>query len=139
MEKRSRCESILEIRTPHRLPAVYTLPVLLGVVLIKVVLSRYVGAVGKDIESTALNADAWHHVSDAMTSGFAFIGITVGLLTGNPAADDWAALCASPIILFNALRQIRAPAAELLDTAPMWRESRDWRSALSARWVFVTT
>jgi cation diffusion facilitator family transporter len=33
-------ESILEIRTPHRLPAPYTLAVLIGVVVIKVLLSR---------------------------------------------------------------------------------------------------
>ncbi len=111
-------ESILEIRTPHRLPEPYTLAVLLGVVVIKVVLSRYVGAVGEDIESTAVKADAWHHLSDAITSALAFIGITVALFTRNPTADDWAALFASPVILFNGLRQLRAPLREILDTAP---------------------
>ena len=94
-------ESISEIRTPHRLPAAYTLAVLIGVVVIKVVLSRYVNSVGRDIESAAVKADAWHHLSDAITSAFAFVGITIALLTKNPTADDWAALCASPIILFN--------------------------------------
>jgi divalent metal cation (Fe/Co/Zn/Cd) transporter len=39
-------------------------------------------------------------------------------LIKNPAADDWAALCASPIIMFNALRQLRLPIAELLDATP---------------------
>jgi len=111
-------ESIIEIRTPHRLPEPYTLAVLLGVVVIKVVLSRYVSSVGEDIESTAVKADAWHHLSDAITSALAFIGITVALFTMNPSADDWAALCASPIILFNGLRQVRAPLREILDTAP---------------------
>jgi len=33
-------------------------------------------------------------------------------------ADDWAALCASPVILFSAWRQLQSPLAELLDTAP---------------------
>jgi cation diffusion facilitator family transporter len=111
-------ESISEIRTPHRLPAPYTLAVLIGVVVIKVLLSRYVKAIGAEIESTAVKADAWHHLSDAITSAFAFIGITIGLITRNPTADDWAALCASPIILFNGFRQIRSPIAELLDTTP---------------------
>ena len=73
---------------------------------------------GADIESTAVKADAWHHLSDAITSGLAFIGITIGLLTNNPTADDWAALCAAPILLFNGLRQMRTPFGELLDTAP---------------------
>jgi cation diffusion facilitator family transporter len=111
-------ESISEIRTPHELPAPYTLGVLLGVVAIKVVMSRYVNRIGAEIESTAVTADAWHHLSDAITSGLAFIGITAALLTKNAAADDWAALSASPIILFNGIQQLRPPLRELLDTAP---------------------
>jgi len=100
------------------MPAPYTLAVLIAVITIKVVLSRYVKGVGTEIESTAVKADAWHYLSDAITSGFAFIGITIGLMRRNPTSDDWAALCASPIILFNGLRQMRSPVAELLDTIP---------------------
>jgi cation diffusion facilitator family transporter len=111
-------ESISEIRTPHRLPAPYTLGVLIGVVLIKILLSRYVGSVAENIESAAVKADAWHHLSDAITSGFAFVGVSVALLTKNASADDWAALCASPIIMFNGFRQMKGPIGELLDTAP---------------------
>jgi len=111
-------QSVSEIRTPHRLPEAYTLPILLGVVVLKVFFSRYVSSIAGDIESTAVKADAWHHISDAVVSGFAFVGISIGLLSKNATADDWAALCASPIILFSALRQMRAPIAELLDTAP---------------------
>jgi cation diffusion facilitator family transporter len=111
-------ESVKEIRTPHRLPAPYTLAVLLAVVLVKWLLSRYVGSVGAEIESTAVKADAWHHLSDAITSSLAFVGITIGLLTNSPTADDWAALCAAPIILFNGIRQMRTPVRELLDTTP---------------------
>lgn len=40
-------ESILKIRTPHHLPAWFTLPVLLGVVAVKEVLSRRVFAVAQ--------------------------------------------------------------------------------------------
>src|ERR1700682_466165 len=102
-------ESIKRIQEPHPLPKPYTLWVLLAVVGIKVLLARYVTGVGESLESTAVRSDAWHHLSDAITSGFAFIGISVALWTRNPAADDWAALCASPIIIFNASRQLRLP------------------------------
>ena len=111
-------ESISQIRTPHTLPVPYTLLVLLAVAPLKILLSRYVSKVAKDIDSTAVRGDAWHHLSDAITSLFAFIGISVALVTKNPSADDWAALCASPVILYNAWRQVRAPFAEILDTAP---------------------
>jgi len=111
-------ESIRQIQTPHLLPNPYTLWVLFSVVGIKILLSRYVSSVGKGIDSTAVRSDAWHHLSDAITSTFAFIGISIALWSRNPAADDWAALCASPIIIFNALRQLRTPFEELLDIAP---------------------
>src|ERR1700678_4729125 len=113
-------ESIHEIRAPHRLPAPYTLVVLAGVLLIKGLLSRHVGNIGEQIGSTAVNADAWHHLSDAITSGFAFVGISIALIGGPgwESADDWAALCASFVILYNAWHKMRPAVLELADIAP---------------------
>jgi cation diffusion facilitator family transporter len=111
-------QSINLIRTPHQIPHAYTLWVLLCVVPIKAFLSRYVSGVSKKIESSALRGDAWHHLSDAIISAFAFVGISAALLTGDYTADDWAALCVAPIILFGGWKQLRRPVAELLDTAP---------------------
>ncbi|MFT4114534.1 cation diffusion facilitator family transporter [Silvibacterium sp.] len=125
-------ESISLIRTPHQIPQPYTLWVLLGVVVTKLVLSRFVSGVAAEIESTAVKGDAWHHLSDAITSGFAFVGITAALLTKNASADDWAALCASPVILFNAWRQLRTPMAELIDTAPPPEIEQHVREAAAA-------
>jgi cation diffusion facilitator family transporter len=111
-------QSINLIRTPHRLPHAFTLWVLICVVPIKAFLSRYVSGVSKQIDSAALRGDAWHHLSDALISAFAFVGISVALVTKNPTADDWAALCVAPIIFFGGWKQLRGPIAELLDTAP---------------------
>jgi cation diffusion facilitator family transporter len=111
-------ESISRIKTPHRIPEPYTLWVLLSVFIVKIFLSRYVGSVGEGIDSSAVRSDAWHHISDAITSAFVFVGISIALVTKNAAADDWAALCASGVIIFNAWRQMRTPVGELLDTAP---------------------
>jgi cation diffusion facilitator family transporter len=111
-------ESIVLLRTPHPLPKSYTLWVLLAVFAIKLLLTRYVSSVALNIDSTAVRGDAWHHFSDAITSLFAFVGISVALWTKDCRADDWAALCASAVILFNAWRQMRKPMDEILDTAP---------------------
>jgi cation diffusion facilitator family transporter len=111
-------ESISLIRHPHPLPRAYTLWVLLVVVAIKLLLWRYVFSVAHIIESTAVRVDAWHHLSDAITSLFAFIGISLALWTKDARMDDWAALFASPVILFSAWRQLQSPLAEILDTAP---------------------
>src|ERR1700733_7792391 len=125
-------ESIRRIETPHPLPEPYTLWVLLAVVGIKLLLSRYVSSVGEGIDSTAVRSDAWHHLSDAITSAFAFVGISIALWTRNAAADDWAALCASPVIIFNAWRQLRIPLGELLDASPAPQLEELVRSAASA-------
>lgn len=125
-------ESISLIRTPHPLPVPYTLLVLLAVIPLKILLSRYVSSVAHDIDSTAVRGDAWHHLSDAIVSVFAFVGISVALLTKNPRADDWAALCAVPVILYNAWRQIQAPFAEILDTAPPPQVEKQVREAAAS-------
>jgi len=73
-----------------------------------------------------LNADAWHHRSDALTSLAAFIGISVALTAGEgyESADGWAALVACVVIAFNGVRLFRASLREVLDvTAP--KEVRD--------------
>jgi hypothetical protein len=83
-------QSIIEIRTPHHSPAWFTLPVLIAVIVVKELLSRRVFAVANTLDSNALKGDAWHHRSDAVTSGAAAIGITIALIGGKgwEMADD---------------------------------------------------
>ena len=66
--------SIHEILTvSKRAPEVFTLYVLIIVVLVKEILFRLIFKVGKETGSTVVQADAWHHRSDAITSLAAFI------------------------------------------------------------------
>jgi len=113
-------EAIREIRTPHHTPAPWTLAVLVGVVLVKWVLSRRVHAVGAEIRSTAVQADAWHHLSDALTSAAAFVGISIAVVGGPgwESADDWAALAAAGVIAVNGVRTLRPALAEIMDRMP---------------------
>lgn len=113
-------QSIHEIITPHHAPASFTLIVLIVVVLVKELLFRFILDVGKMVNSVAVKNDAWHHRSDAITSGAAFIGISIALIggTGYEEADDYAALCASIIIIYNAYRMFKPALFEVMDTAP---------------------
>jgi cation diffusion facilitator family transporter len=118
-------EAIQEIRSPHGPPAAWTLAVLVTVVLVKAVLSRRVFTVGLAIGSTAVKADAWHHLSDAVTSAAAFVGISLALwgtrVRGEPgwaAADDWAALAASAVIAYNGVALLRPALHDLMDRMP---------------------
>jgi len=113
-------QSVREILTPHHLPHWSTLIVLILVVVIKESLARWVGKIGTEAGSTSLQADAWHHRSDAMTSVAAFLGITIGLVggPGYEPADDWAALVACLIISYSSFRLLRMAVKDLLDASP---------------------
>jgi cation diffusion facilitator family transporter len=112
--------AIVFIRTPHEMPRRFTLAVLLGVILIKEGLFRYVLKTGKQINSQAVKSDAYHHRSDAITSIAAFVGISIALILGpgHESADDWAALVAAGIIVFNAISLLRPAVNEVMDAAP---------------------
>ena len=112
--------SILYINTPHLLPEKFTLWILVVVIVIKEAMFRYVLSIGKRIKSSAVKADAYHHRSDAITSVAAFIGITIALIAGKgyEGADDWAALIASALILYNAILLLRPALDEIMDAAP---------------------
>ena len=93
--------AVREILTPHHLPSPFTLFVAAGVILIKEALYQRVSRVGREVGSTAVAADAWHHRADAVSSLAAFIGISVALWGGPgwEAADDWAALVAAMLVV----------------------------------------
>jgi cation diffusion facilitator family transporter len=111
-----------EILTPHRAPAAWTLIVLVGVIVVKEALFRFLLRGADMLESDAARADAWHHRADAITSAAAFVGITIAIwgpgLFQSPElvlADEVAAMVASGIILFTGLRLMRPSLRELLD------------------------
>lgn len=112
--------AIRDIIRPHSVPAPFTLYVLVAVVLIKELLFRYVEREGAELESTVVRADAWHHRSDAITSLFAFIGISAALIggPGYEAADDYAATLAGCVIAWNGWKLLRPAMNELMDIAP---------------------
>lgn len=113
-------QAVSEIRTPHNTPAPWTLAVLIGVIVIKLVLARRVRAVGVDIGSRAVEADASHHLSDTITSTAAFVGIAIALWGGEgwESADDWAALLATAVIAYNGAQLLRTAARDLMDHTP---------------------
>jgi len=126
--------SVLEIFRPHHAPESFTLIVLIVVVIVKEMLFRFVDRLGRKTESTALQTDAWHHRTDAMTSIAAFIGISIALLGGPrwQSADAWAALFACVLIAINGWRLFNPALHEILDTAPRGEIAEQVRAAAVA-------
>lgn len=111
--------AVHEIITPHRAPHWLTLPLLAGVVGVKLWFSRRVAQAGAAAGSTALGGEALHHYSDALTSGAAFVGIAIALLggPGYEAADDWAALLACVVITINGVNMCNRAIGDVMDVA----------------------
>jgi len=112
--------AVREILTPHQIPHRFTLFVAAGVILVKETLYRRVFQVGDEMGSTAVRADAWHHRSDAISSGAAFVGIALARLGGPgwESADDWAALVAASIIAINGFMMLQPAIDDLMDRVP---------------------
>ena len=112
--------SLLGIIEPRSAPSPWTLVVLLAVIAVKEILFRFVLHESAHAESSVMETDAWHHRADAITSGAAFMGVTIALVGGHgyEHADNWAALAAAFVIAFNGWRLLRPAFGELMDTAP---------------------
>jgi len=113
-------EAARGIARPRQGPAPFTLLVLVIVVCLKEGLFRFVRRESLLVDSSAVQTDAWHHRSDAITSLAAAIGISVSLLGGKgyESADDVAAVLAASIIAWNGWRLLRPALNELMDTSP---------------------
>jgi len=99
------------------MPKAWTLVVLVVVIAIKEVLFQMLMRAGRRVGSSAMQADAWHHRSDALTSIAAFLGISIALIGGGAwrSADDWAALFSCAVILRNGFGMLRSGVGEVID------------------------
>src|SRR5437016_6726948 len=113
-------ESAHTMFLPHSKPASFTLLILLMVVIVKETLFRYVLRFGRSAESIAIEADAWRHRADVLSSIAAFVGISIALIGGEKwrSADNWASIFVCLVIASIGVRLLRPALYEILDTAP---------------------
>ncbi len=112
-------EAVHKIITPHQGPHWATLPLLAGIIAVKLWFSGRMRAAGQAARSTALGVEALHHWSDALTSAAAFVGISIAVWGGPgwETADDWAALFACLIIVFNGAGMFNHALGDVMDMA----------------------
>ena len=108
------------LNEPRIAPSPWTLIILVGVIAVKETLFRFVLRESETVSSSAVETDAWHHRSDAITSAAAFLGISISLIGGKgyEAADNWAAVAAAAVIAWNGWLLLRPAFNELMDRAP---------------------
>ncbi len=114
-------QALWTLRERHaRVEAMVPLLWAVGSVVLKEWLFRVTRAVGRRIGDPSIEANAWHHRTDAFTSIAAAAGLG-GILAGGP---DWAfldhvtAVGLAVYLAVVAVRIVRESAAELMDRAP---------------------
>ncbi len=108
------------LAAPRPAPSAFTLFVLIGVIAVKEVLFRFILREAETTRSSAMETDAWHHRSDAITSSAAFLGICIALIGGKGygTADNWAAVAAAAVIAWNGWSLLKPALNELMDRSP---------------------
>jgi cation diffusion facilitator family transporter len=104
---------------PNILPPYALYPLLLSV-LLKVLLAAAKFRVGRRISSTSLQADAWHDITDLLSTVVALIAVALTL--ANPvrfaAADHVGGILIGLIIFSLSIQVVRRTINNLLDTMP---------------------
>jgi cation diffusion facilitator family transporter len=110
-------QAVNNLSKPQETPEPWTILVIFGIVIWKEGMYQLIMRRAKKIQSSALKAEAWHQRGDAITSVAALIGISIAIFfgPGYEKADEWAALIAAAVILFNAYKILRPAISEFMD------------------------
>ncbi len=112
--------SLTHLEQPSRGLESYALYPLIAAVIIKTILAVVKFRASKYTGSTALEADAWHDITDLLSTAVAFTAVLVALT--NPqvsgAADRAGGLIIGGIIFFMSVQVVSRSVGQLLDTMP---------------------
>jgi cation diffusion facilitator family transporter len=103
---------------PEGNPAGIALGVAVLSIAVKEVLFRWTAAVGRDVGSPALEANAWHHRSDAISSIPAAVAVAVSIIDPEWAVVDRVGAVVVCLLILQASWRILRPAVDqLIDAA----------------------
>lgn len=104
-------------RSDYQAPSAYVLLIAFVSITIKECLFRYKNHLGKEIHSSSLVVDAWHHRSDAFSSIAVLIGVFLALIGGPKfhIADHVAAMAVALIIFYTGIKMLLKTSSELMD------------------------
>lgn len=105
--------------SPIEQPGIVALWAALFSIVMKEWTYRFTAKVGKEVQSQAVVANAWHHRSDALSSIGTAIGIGGALALGShwTILDPIAALIVSVLIIHASIEQLRPSLGELVENS----------------------
>ncbi len=110
-------DSLLRLSEPERLlaPGLLALGAAIASVLVNEALFQYTIRVGRATSSALIQANAWHHRSDALSSIVVIVGVA-GAMVGVAWLDAAAAIVVAVMVAKMGWRFIASSVAELVDT-----------------------
>ena len=108
--------------------------VAVGSIVSKEALYRYTRRSGRELDSPAVVANAWHHRSDAMSSGGTLVGIAGAMFLGDRwrILDPLAAIVVSLFIIKSGYDIMRPCIGELLEASLPEEEEREIEALVRA-------
>lgn len=107
---------VLSQKVAIEIPSMLPLIGALVSIVVKEGMYHYTKRVAKRINSSSLEADAWHHRTDAMSSVGSFLGI-LGAKLGFPILDPICSIIICIIIIKSAIDIFIGSISQMLDTA----------------------
>ncbi|MFQ6677683.1 MAG: cation diffusion facilitator family transporter [Fidelibacterota bacterium] len=124
--------SIHRIRNPELVSAQWWMVgVLAGTIVIKEITARYAEFLSVKIASGTLQADAWHHRSDAISSFLVIIAMVAGRL-GYPSVDGWAGLGVALFLIYTGYTIAREAIDDLIGRPPSDEEIEQIRHIVTS-------
>ena len=107
---------ILSNKVDIAIPGILALVAAIVSIIVKEGMYHYTKIIAKKIGSTSMEADAWHHRSDALSSVGSFIGI-LGARLGFPILDPLCSILICILIVKSAIEIFLGAVNQLLDAS----------------------
>jgi cation diffusion facilitator family transporter len=111
-------------------PTWWMIIVIMLTVVFKELTARYAEFLSKKISSGTLNADAWHHRTDAISSILVIIAMIAGKY-GFHAADGWAGIGVALIVIWTGFSIAKEAIDDIIGTPPAEDEIYDIKQVVS--------
>jgi cation diffusion facilitator family transporter len=126
-------DAVSRLLEPERLqqPGWLALGAAVASVVIKELLFHYTRRVARQTDSKLIEANAWHHRSDALSSVIVIVGVG-GVLIGIAWLDSVAAIVVAIMVGWIGWQFVASAVVELVDTAIPERERRELQKIITA-------
>ena len=109
-------KSVFTVDKTVQVPGLLALIMAFISIVVKEVMFHYTKRVAKKIGSSSMEADAWHHRSDALSSVGSFLGI-LGARSGYPILDPLCSFFIAIVIVKVAIEIFVTAVSQMLDTS----------------------